>query len=686
MDDALLHLEDVLGPLEWVKSENARTVSLVEGTTAFAELRADAKTVLESKDKIPRADQLTRHGAHFYALVEHVDYPRGVWRRCPTARHKLSDAEAGWEVLLDVSELSKREDRTWVVSDLPRMMGSRALVHLSDGGADAVVVREYDLESKSFVSGPGTFCIDKEAKTRITFVDADTVLVGSDFGPGSLTSSLYPRVLKLWKRGQPLSEAVTVYEGEDSDVSVSCGVMREAGRETVVMVGRSMTFYESQWFAWFPARGPEQRRFPTPESCSLSLWRGRAVVRLRKDWNAWPAGSLLAGDLEDVLARGEQALHVVFRPTATRVLENFVTTESRIVALVLDNVVSHVEEYRWEGGEWLKRHIKTPSPGSIDVTALWDPDEKQDELAEDLLVWYCDFLTPTRILQYRVGSEEEPLLVHQVQPKFATAGASTVQYFTASSDGVQVPYFVTFPPNAQPGKPLPCLLYLYGGFECSTLPFYSGMYGNLWLKRGGALAVGNVRGGGEFGPAWHQSARREKRQQCYDDVTAVARDLQARNISSPSQLVIEGGSNGGLTVAVAMLQQPKLYAAVLSQCALLDMKRYHRLLCGRSWMDEYGDPDDEADWAFISRYSPLQNVRPMAEGALPPVLFSASTRDDRVHPGHSRKMVARMRELGHQSAYLYENTEGGHNNMADLDNRARIMALEFGFLWMQIKQ
>ena len=388
---------------------------------------------------------------------------------------------------------------------------------------------------------------------------------------------------------------------------------------------------------------------------------------------------MLASDAKRYLA-GERKFDALFTPTATRSLASYTATKTTLVLDVLDNVAGRLQEWKRVDGRWQRRDVAAPHPGRLGVSALHDPLIERDELAETLLVDYADFLTPDALMLGRAGSDGLDKV--KSRPSFFDgAGMRVEQLFARSKDGTAVPYFVVRPRNARAGERAPTLLYGYGGFEVSQTPFYSGIVGSQWLARGGVFVLANIRGGGEFGPAWHQAAVGQHKQKSYDDFIAVAEDLIARGITSAAQLGIEGGSNGGLLVGAVMVQRPELFKAVVCQVPLLDMKRYHRLLAGASWMAEYGDPDKPEDWAAISRYSPYQNVRKGVK--MPSVIFTTSTRDDRVHPGHARKMAERMREQGHRVLY-WENIEGGHGGAADNAQRARMTALEYGFLWREL--
>ena len=707
-DDPYLWLEEVQGDraLAWVRERNRDSEAALMTRPGFEERRLRIREVLDSRDQIP---YVVRQGDWFYNFWRDASNPRGLWRR--TTLDEYRKASPAWETVIDLDALGKAENENWVWAGA-QCLGPeyrRCLVSMSRGGADASVVREFDTVSKQFVDGG--FKVP-EAKTSIEWLDINTVYIGSDFGPGTLTESGYPRAIKRWQRGQALANALTVFSGKAKDVSVYVSVDKTPGYERT-MVGRAVTFYTTEQFLLLDgagaganpagARGSAKargtgsaqaqgssstraQRINKPDDAQLALWRDKALLSLRSDWRVggktWPRGSLLVADAAAVL-RGNASYSALFTPTSTRSLEDYTISRHTLILNVLDNVASRVEE--WTPGAspsapWKMREVAAPYPGQLHATALHDPLLRDDPLGDAYLLNAADFLTPDTLQLRRIGSDEAQTL--KSRPTFFDAkGMRVEQRFATSKDGTRVPYFVVWPQGARADGSNPTLLNGYGGFEVSLGPWYSGTIGRTWTSQGGVFVVANIRGGGEFGPAWHQAAILQHKQKSYDDFAAVAADLIAARITSPQHLGIEGGSNGGLLVGAVMLQRPELFNAVLCQVPLLDMKRYHKLLAGASWMAEYGDPDKAADWAAIARYSPYQNVKPGFK--LPKVLFTTSTRDDRVHPGHARKMAARMLEQGHPLLY-WENIEGGHGGAADNGQRATMQALEYTFLWQQL--
>ncbi|MED5618678.1 prolyl oligopeptidase family serine peptidase [Ideonella sp. BN130291] len=675
-DDSFQWLEEVQGEkaLDWARERNAVSRKQLEAHPRFQATREELLKILNSKERIP---YVSRQGDWFYNLWQDEKNKRGLWRRTTLAEYRKPNP--AWETVLDLDALGAAEKENWVWHGATCFgpAYARCLLNLSRGGADAAVVREFDTQTKRFVDGG--FALP-EAKTSVDWLDADTVYVGTDFGPGSLTESGYPRVIKRWKRGQPLSAAVTVFEAQPKDVSAFVTVDRTPGFERTVF-GRSLDFYNTE--AFLQAKDGSLQRIDKPSDASVSFWREHLFLELRSDFKqgdtTFPRGSLLVADAGAYL-KGERKLHALFTPTPTRSLAGFTLTRSHVLLNLMDKVASRVEEWHVADGRWRMREVDAPFPGTLGVSGLWDPLLKDDPLGDAYLLTYTDFLTPDTLALGRTGSNRREAL--KARPAFFdAAGMRVEQAFAKSKDGTEVPYFVVWPKGATADGSNPTLLYGYGGFEVSMQPWYSGGFGTAWFNHGGVLVVANIRGGGEFGPAWHQAALKANKQKSYDDFIAVAEDLIRRKITSPRHLGIEGGSNGGLLVGATFVQRPDLFNAVVCQVPLLDMKRYHKLLAGASWMAEYGNPDDPAEWAFISKYSPYQNVKSGVK--YPKVLFTTSTRDDRVHPGHARKMAARMLAQGHELLY-YENIEGGHGGAADNFQRADLQALEFSYLWQQL--
>jgi len=679
--DPYLWLEDVEGDraLTWVRERNRASEGEITHRPDFESTREQLLQILQSRERIP---YVQRAGGQVYNLWTDEKNPRGLLRRTTLADYATRDPH--WEPVLDVDALGAAEHVSWVWGGMQCVPASteaqenRCLVSLSRGGSDAKVYREFDLDRKAFVDGGFTL---PEAKSDVAWIDRDTIYVGTDFGAGSMTTSGYPRTFRRWQRGTPLAQAPTVFEVKAGDVAAGVSIEHSPGFETHLFE-RAIDFFRSENFV---LRGDKLVRIDKPELAVLHLNRELMVLELRAPYTAggktYPNGAVIATNFEAFLA-GDRNFDVLFEPTSTRSLARggIGFTRSRVLLSIQDNVVGVVEELWREGGAWKRRTVMPPGKGTLWVAPLHHEALANDALAENYWMGYADFLTPDSLFLAHTGSDARELL--KQRPKFFDAdGMRVEQAFATSRDGTRVPYFIVWPRKPSANGANPTLLYGYGGFQVSMTPSYSAGIGRAWLDRGGVFVMANIRGGGEFGPEWHSAAMKEHKQRSYDDFIAVAEDLVARKITTPAHLGIEGGSNGGLLVGAVMTQRPDLFGAVVCQVPLLDMKRYSKLLAGASWMAEYGDPDKADEWAYIRLYSPYQNVR--KDVKYPRALFTTSTRDDRVHPGHARKMVARLTEQGHDVLY-FENIEGGHGGAADAKQRAYVTALEISYLWMQL--
>ena len=675
--DPNLWLEEVQGDkaLAWVRERNAVSTALLQAQPLFADNRAKVLEVLNNRDQIPR---VTRRGDYLYNFWRDAKNPRGLWRR--THLEEYRKVQPKWDVLIDLDALGKAENENWVWggSDCLAPDYNRCLISVSRGGADAKVTREFDIAKREFVKD-GFYL--PEAKSQLDWVDINTVYVGTDFGPGSMTRSGYARIIKRWKRGTPISEAQFVYEAKESDVAAFATVDKTPNFERTIF-GRSADFYNTEINVLVDGK---LVKIDKPSDASLSWQREWAFLLLKSDFKLaernYKSGSLLAIKF-DALMRGERSFELLFEPTATRSLSRSgpTTTRDFLLLNILDNVSGRIEELQYLGGKWQRREVKAPSPGALGAVGMHDPFVKDDPLANHYSMSYLDFLTPASMYLSKAGSDERELLKRN-PTFFDSTGMRAEQRFATSKDGTQVPYFVVYPKGVKTDGTNPTVLYGYGGFQISMTPFYSGGWGTTWLQRGGVFVVANIRGGGEFGPTWHQSAIKQNKQKSYDDFAAVAEDLIKAGITKSQHLGIMGGSNGGLLVGAVMVQRPELFGAVVCSVPLLDMQRYHKLLAGNSWMAEYGNPEKADEWAYISQYSPYHNVKKGVK--YPKVLFATSTRDDRVHPGHARKMAARMLEQGHDVLY-FENIEGGHGGASNNEQRANLVALENTFLWVNL--
>jgi len=664
-DDPYLWLEDIHGAkaLEWVKAQNAKSTAILQADPDYQKDYDAILKVLDATDRIPYGELDHQYVFNFWQDAQH---PKGIWRRTSVADY--ANAAPAWDVLLDVDKLAIDEHENWVwkgADCAPSLR--RCLLTLSRGGGDAAVVREFDPDRKAFLKDGFELA---EAKSQITWLDEDTAVFGTDFGPGSMTSSGYPRIVKVWKRGEPMANARTVYEGSESDVASAAVVFHDPAG-TMAVIQRAITFFTSEYY-WLAADGTT-RKLRLPLGADLKGAQGdNLLFTLREDWGPPGAaqskkGSLIACHVEV----GEKAERIgvvtLFTPDERSAIDDVAAGRDAVYVAVNRDVTGSIRVFRPGANRgWSETTLALPAAGSTHIVSAntWGPEAQ---------FRFESYTTPTTL--YAISGEGIPAPIKSLPARFDATNLATEQFFAPSKDGTKVPYFVTRSRSLT--GPAPAVLYGYGGFEISLTPSYSANFGMLWLTRGGVFVVANIRGGGEYGPAWHQAALLENRQKAYDDFQAVARDLVKRGITTAKQLGIMGGSNGGLLVSANMVERPELFGAVVCQVPLIDMIRYTHIGAGASWEAEYGDPDKPADRAWIMKYSPYQNVRKATR--YPPVFFVTATSDDRVTPVHARKMAARMEEQGH-TVLFYENTDGGHAAAADHRQAAEMWALSFVYL------
>ncbi|MEY4576216.1 MAG: hypothetical protein RL701_919 [Pseudomonadota bacterium] len=669
-EDPYLWLEEVESEraLAWVRERNAASTAELTQQPGFESLRARLLAVFDSDARIPFVNKI---GAHFYNFWRDANHVRGLWRR--TTLDEYQKPEPTWDIVLDLDQLAETEQANWVWAGASAVYPEydRALVFLSRGGGDSQVMREFDLTTRSFVADG--FALP-EAKSDVTWRDRDHLFVATDFGPGSMTSSGYPRVLKVWRRGTPLTAARTLFEGEAEDIGVSAAALHHDGHHQE-LVTRVVTFRTRKTYL---CQGDTLVLLDIPEDAEIASFRDQLLLELCSDLTVgkrtYPSGALLALPWADFLA-GNRDFTTLFTPTARRSLAGVTHTRHCVIVNALDHVHNELAAFRLVGRSWRPEPLDTPALGAVSAAAV-DHDE-----SDAYFLWTTGFLSPDSLYLSAVGSPERTLL-KQLPAFFDAHDCAVSQHFARSADGTEIPYFQVSRAQLTLDGSHATLLNAYGGFQISSTPRYSGGLGLGWLQAGGVYILANIRGGGEFGPAWHQAALQDKRQRAFDDFLAVAEDLIARKVTSPKHLGIMGGSNGGLLVGVAVTQRPELFGAAVCQVPLLDMKRYHKLLAGASWQSEYGNPDDPAAWAYLAKYSPYHNIR--SEQRYPRVLFTTSTRDDRVHPGHARKMAAQLLAAGHDML-LYENIEGGHGGAANNPQQAFMTALAYTFLARQLQ-
>lgn len=660
-------LEDVEGEkaLAWVRERNAVSNKALADNAEFRQLEADLLAILDSDAKIPGVYKM---GDYYYNFWQDKQHARGIWRRTTLAEYRKASPQ--WETVLDLDALNKAEGENWVWhgASCLRPSYTRCLVALSRGGADADVTREFDLASKTFVEG-GFF--RPEAKGSLGWIDENTVFVQTDFGAGTMTDSGYPRQTRIWKRGTPMESAKLVFEGKPTDMYISAFHDDTPGYERD-FVSNTVAFYNNELYL----RGQDGSltKVDVPNSVEKHVHREWLTLEPREDWTVggktYKAGSYLVANFNDWMA-GKRELTVLFEPSDNSSLASAVWTRNYLVLNVLEDVKNKLTVLAPTAKGWQRSaFVGAPEIGTVNVGAV-DSDE-----SDALWMTASGYTTPTTLYWAEIGKQPEAL---KNMPRFFNADDLQVeQHFATSKDGTRVPYFIVHKKGLASDGKNPTLLYGYGGFEISLTPGYSGTIGKGWLEKGGVYVVANIRGGGEYGPRWHQAALKQNRHKAYEDFAAVAQDLIARNITSPAHLGVQGGSNGGLLTGNMLTQYPELFGAVVIQVPLLDMRRYNQLLAGASWMAEYGNPDNPEEWAFIQKFSPYHLFD--AGKHYPPVLITTSTRDDRVHPGHARKMAALM-EGANKEVLYYENIEGGHGGAANNAQRAHMTALVYSFLW-----
>jgi len=668
MDDPFLWLEEVEGEaaLAWVRQQNARSLAALESDPRYAALYNDALAIVTAPDRIPYPRFLGDRLANFWQDDVHV---RGLWRS--TSLASFAEPEPDWRTLLDIDALSAAEGRNWVYQGATCLPPEyrRCLVSLSDGGKDAAEMREFDIEAARFVEH-GFFL--PECKQSAVWLDPDMLIVARDWGPGTMTASGYPFILKRWRRGLPLPVAEEVFRGAPEDVSAGAGVLRDPdGTVRGVLINRQISFFDSERYL-FAASGLLRQpvRLPVPRRSTFrGFVAGQLVFSLEEDWGRHPEGALVSLDLAGCLADPATAMPLlIVAPGPRESIEDVATARDDLLVTVYRNVRGSAVAYRFAAGAWAASPIALPENASVHIISASDTEDRG-------FIDVAGYLTPNALWLVEHGAPARP--VKSLAPKFDAANCIVEQFEAVSKDGTRVPYFVIRPRALRFDGSAPTVLYGYGGFQVSLTPSYAAVAGRLWLEKGGVYVVANIRGGGEFGPAWHRAALQRQRQRAFDDFIAVAEDLIRRGITSPRRLGIMGGSNGGLLMGAMLTQRPDLFHAVVIQVPLLDMLRYHRLLAGASWMAEYGDPERPDDAEFLRHISPYHNLRPGV--AYPEPFFVTSTKDDRVHPAHARKMAAKMAAIGRPFLY-YENVEGGHSAAATLRERTRRHALEFAYL------
>jgi prolyl oligopeptidase len=665
-DDPYLWLEEIDGAraLGWVEAQNSTTLARF-GDVRFAADRDALAAIFDRPDNIPI---IARRGAKVFNFWKDAEHPRGLWRTTTLDSYRTERPE--WDILLDLDALTAKECEDWTWSGATTIPGThdRAIVKLSRGGADAVVLREFDLISRDFVAGGFTL---PEAKGGAAWADRDTLLLSSALGAGMATGSGYARTVRLWRRGTDPLVAPVIFETDASHMAVGAEVDREAAEERVVFI-ETIGFFDSN--GWLGDRTGPQTRLDVPTDAWLSWHRGWVAVKRRTPWTVggetYPGDTVLGMSFAAFLA-GDRHFTKLFEPAERRALQGFFWSGGRLVLSILDNLKPVFELLTPSEAGWTREPI-TGLP-DIGVADVWSLDVRTEESTGDLLASAQDPLRPPSL--YLVPPLAAPQLLKRGPQSFDPAGLVVTRHEAISEDGTRIPY-VQVGPQGETGE-APVHLSGYGGFGISMLPSYNSALGKLWLERGGTGVVANIRGGGEFGTAWHDAGRREKKRLSHDDFAAVAADLVRRGVTRPGRIAAEGGSNGGILITNMLTRYPERFGALFCTIPLIDMRRYTKLHAGASWIAEYGDPDDPADWGFLAGISAYHQAVPGRQ--YPPILIATSRRDDRVHPAHARKMAAKLQTMGYQT-YFYEPAAGGHGYGKDNQERAAFTALGYNFL------
>ena len=673
VDDSYLWLEDIEGDksLEFVKSENERTLNHFRSNPLFQKIENDARSIYLAKDRVPL---VTLKNGELYNFWQDKKNPRGIWRKTTVESYKSKKPR--WETLLDIDKLAANENENWVYkwSSTLAPDHTRALVHLSRGGKDATVVREFDLVTKKFVENG--FYIP-EAKSRVAWNDRDSIFVGTDFGQDSMTDSGYPRIVKLIKRGQKLSEGIVVNEAKKTDMMAYSYVYRADG-QSYIFHHIQHGFYSAE--TWYEDKeGNKFKVTLTDNMVFYGVFNGNLFYEVKKNLGAFKGGSVVYFPLDAVVkgALTREQFKLLFSPSEKRFLQSMTVTKNHILMTISDDILPSVEKVSLQkNGEWLYEKVNLGTNG---VAAITSTDEESDLFISS----YVDYLTPMTFYLSNANSSKKPEILKRAQSRFNSKNMVSERLEAISKDGTKIPFFVIRKKDLKLDGKNPTILYGYGGFEASMYPFYLSDIGKIWSENGGIYVVANLRGGGEFGPDWHRSVLKENRHKVYDDFISIAEVLISKGYTSPQHLGTMGRSNGGLLTGATFVKRPDLFNAVISAVPLLDMLRYHKLLAGASWMDEYGNPDDPKMREEILKYSPYHNIK--KDQKYPEVLIMTSTKDDRVHPGHARKMAARMKEMGHPY-YYYENMEGGHAGTANVEQQVFWTALRFTYFWEKLGQ
>jgi prolyl oligopeptidase len=675
-DDPFQWLEDIHSPkaLAWVQQQNQRTAGRLEADPRYQTFREEALKIFTAQDRIPMPEL---RGDGVDNLWQDASHAHGVWRHTTLASYRTADPQ--WTTLIDLDALSKAEGKSWFFKGVGCLRPAEryCLLHLSNGGGDAVEVREFDTETRQFVKGGLDLPVGKQTAD---WLDANHWIVTRDWSNSGkdVTRSGYPYIVRIVDRAHPDAPGQEMFRGQPDDVQVTARVLRAPdGAVKAVLFDRGVTFFRRQYYLRTPdlhAPGAP-KLIPLPAKADIhGLVSGQLVFDIKEDWQGYKAGAVLSYDLA-ALQSGAAAPKpkLVFAPNASQAVDEVSLTRDRVVVELLENVKGVVETFALKNGTWTGQRLALPKDSALAI-------KDASRASNRMFVTSEGFLDPTSLwlADSATGAVSK---VKQLPPRFDASKDVVEQHFATSTDGTRVPYFLVRPKDMKFDGSTPTQMFGYGGFQIAEVPIYRPEMGKLWLERGGAYVLADIRGGGEFGPAWHEAALREHRQRAFDDFAAIAKDLIARKVTSPQHLGIYGRSNGGVLMSVSMTQHPELFGAVVIESPLIDMLRYNHLSAGASWVAEYGDPDVPADRAFIAKYSGYQALKPGVK--YPEPYITTNTEDDRVHPGHPRKFAAKLESLGYPYFY-YENTFGGHANDADPELNARRWARHYVYLWEKL--
>ena len=658
--DKYLWLEEVLADnsLEWARSQNKKTIETFSSDPEFEHLVDRMTEVLQTKEKIAFADFI--HDGYVYNTWYDEKNIQGLVRRSKMMTYKSGNPE--WEVLLDLDLLSSSEGEKWVYHGASISPDKKkALIFLSPGGTDADTMREFDLEKKEFVEGGFSLPISKGSAS---WMSDNELFLERDFGPETLTKSGYPRTIRKLKRGQKLEDAEVIFTTSKEDTLLYVNTHHEHGKINSY-VHKRMDFYSGEIHR-FDGHGFKKLDMPVKFDISNHNL-DYLYIGLRQDWKNFKSGDFIAYDFHT------ERFELIFSPDEKSSIYASAMTGDGVMLIVDTDVKGNLYKFKKSGFEWVKRRVDLPPNGSVDYLTT-------DQETSNFLVSFDSFNTP---LSYFFGTDDKIECLIKKSPAFFNYEDLEVsQQFCKSTDGTMVPYFLVHKKGLKLNGLNPTILYGYGGFEISLKSHFANLLGMGWLDKGGVYVLSNIRGGGEYGPLWHQCALKENRVRTYQDFFSIAEELIAKKITSREHLGAMGGSNGGLLMGVCYTQRPDLFKAINCGVPLLDMHRYHKLLAGHSWIAEYGNPDDEIDGKYIRELSPYQRIDKDQKNA-PVMYINTSTKDDRVHPGHARKFAAKLSEFNLPYFY-HENIDGGHAGASNMRELAFMKALDYMFFWKHL--